>query len=73
MEYVVTIAWDGEANVWTASSDDVKGLVLEAGSIDALMERVRHAGPELLTLNKQNTEDRTVLHFYIEKSERMYA
>ena len=29
MEYAVIIKWDSEAEVWTASSDDVKGLILE--------------------------------------------
>lgn len=36
MEYAVIIKWDSEAEVWTASSDDVKGLILEDDSIDIL-------------------------------------
>ena len=49
----VDFAWDDESSVWIATSEDVEGLVLESGSFDALVERVRFAVPELLELNKQ--------------------
>ena len=52
MDYVVKLIWDDEAEVWTATSDDIPGLVLESGSFDALLERVRFTVPELLELNK---------------------
>jgi hypothetical protein len=58
MEYLITLSWDGEAAVWIATSDQVPGLVLESGSLDVLMERVRLAVPDLLTLNGYS--DRTV-------------
>jgi hypothetical protein len=51
MEYLITLSWDSEAAVWIATSDQVPGLVLESGSLDVLMERVRLAVPDLLTLN----------------------
>jgi len=54
MEYVIHFIWDNEANVWTATSDDIPGLVLESGSLDALMERTRYAVPELLALNAKS-------------------
>jgi len=50
-DYKVNFLWDGEASVWVATSDDIPGLVLESGSFDALMERVRFAVPELVELN----------------------
>ena len=50
-EYNVDLSWDNEAAVWIATSKDIAGLVLESGSLDALIERVRFAVPELLTLN----------------------
>ena len=53
MEYNVTIRWDNEAAVWIATSEDIPGLVLESGSFDALIERVKTAAPELLALNNQ--------------------
>ena len=51
MEYKVNFTWDDEASVWIAQSDDIPGLVLEGGSLDALIERVRFAAPELIELN----------------------
>jgi hypothetical protein len=67
-EYKVSFFWDKEAAVWVATSDEVPGLVLEAGSLDALMERVRYAVPELLSLNKAEQGD-FALHFYSERHE----
>ena len=49
----INFVWDEEAAVWIATSNDIPGLVLESGSFDALVERVRYAVPELLTLNKK--------------------
>jgi hypothetical protein len=51
MELLIKLTWDPDACVWIAESDDVPGLVLESGSFDALIERVRYAVPELLELN----------------------
>jgi len=50
MECKVSLTWDNEAYVWLASSNDVPGLLLESGSLDALMERVKFAIPDLLEL-----------------------
>jgi len=69
MEYVIHFTWDNEANVWTATSDDIPGLVLESGSLDALMERTRYAVPELLELNAKNQP--FSLTFLSERHERM--
>jgi predicted RNase H-like HicB family nuclease len=49
-EYTVLLTWDDEAGVWYCTSEDIPGLVLESGSIDALVERARHAAGELLAL-----------------------
>lgn len=49
----IRFKWDDDAMVWIATSKDVPGLVLESGSLDGLMERVRYAVPELLELNNQ--------------------
>lgn len=55
MEYKIQLLWDNEASVWIATSPDVPGLVLESGSFDALIERVRYAILELLEMNRQKT------------------
>jgi len=52
MVYTVKCIWDEEAKVWVADSDDIPGLVLESGSLDALMERVKIAASELIELNQ---------------------
>jgi hypothetical protein len=71
-ECVIKFTWDAEASVWIATSNDVPGLVLESGSFDALVERVRYAVPELLELNgaaRQNIP----LCIQSERHERAYA
>jgi hypothetical protein len=50
-EYLISLTWDNEAAVWIATSEDIPGLVLESGSLDALIERVRFVAPEILSLN----------------------
>jgi hypothetical protein len=55
-EYTINLAWDDESAVWIATSDDIPGLILESGSLDALIERAKFATPELLTLNGAEQE-----------------
>ena len=71
MEYTAKLQWDPEASVWVATSDDIVGLVLESGSVDALIERVRHTVPELLELNHQ--QPAKAIRFQIERYERISA
>lgn len=71
MEYKVNFTWDDEASVWIAQSDDIPGLVLEGGSLDALIERVRFAAPELIELNKSPTINS--LYFTVERHEKVFA
>ena len=69
-KYVINFKWDEEACVWIALSDDVPGLVLEHGSLDALMERVRVAVPELLDMN-ENKAKGIDLYYMTERHERV--
>ena len=57
MVYKIKFQWDDEASVWIATSKDVPGLVLESGSFDALIERVKIAIPELIKLNGAESEN----------------
>ena len=50
-EIVIDSTWDPEANVWVATSEDVPGLVLEAETLDGIIEEARSIVPELLRLN----------------------
>ena len=43
--------WDEEAMVWVATSDDVPGLVTEAVTMEALIEKLKVMIPELLMAN----------------------
>lgn len=69
MNYTVHLVWDSEAAVWVATSDDIPGLVLESGSFDALLERVRFAAPELIALNHSSAP--ATLTFLSQRSERV--
>jgi len=69
-EYIINIIWDDEAAVWIATSDDAPGLVLESGSYDALLERVRVAVPELLELNSHT---KPKCSYLFQSSRRVYA
>ena len=70
MDYKIQLLWDNDASVWVATSPDVPGLVLESGSFDALIERVRYAIPELLELNRQKAPFYN-LTFLSERRERV--
>ena len=69
-EFLIKMIWDPEAAVWIAESDDVPGLVLESGSFDALVERVRFAVPELMELNGTAAAP-LQLHMVSERRERL--
>ena len=70
-EYIINCIWDSEVDVWVATSDDIPGLVLESGSLDALLERVRFALPELIELNHLQRD--ASICFRSERRERLYA
>jgi len=69
-ELCIKMTWDAEARVWIAESDDVPGLVLESGSFDALVERVRVTVPELLEMNG-TTRAPVQLRMVSERCERL--
>jgi predicted RNase H-like HicB family nuclease len=49
--YHVRAEWDGEAEVWVASSDTVPGLATGADTLEALIEKLKIVIPELLEEN----------------------
>lgn len=69
-EYIVTLLWDPEACVWVATSDSIPGLVLEGGSLDALIERVRFVAPEIMEANGLPEHD-FALRFRSERLEQV--
>ena len=63
-EYVITMIWDNDAVVWSAACDAIP-IALESGSFDALVERVKVAAPELLSMNGKDPE--CLLHFIADR------
>ena len=70
-EYAINLIWDAEAAVWIATSDSIPGLVMESGSMDALIERVRFTVPELMELNGIANSNFS-LRFHSERLELVY-
>ncbi|WP_034450422.1 DUF1902 domain-containing protein [Butyrivibrio sp. AE2032] len=56
MKCIINVTWDSDAAVYIATSENIPGLVLESGSFDALIEKVRVAVPELLQLNNSKAD-----------------
>jgi Domain of unknown function (DUF1902) len=50
-EITIQARWDSEASVWLAASEDVPGLVVEAGTWPAMINEVQLVLPELLELS----------------------
>lgn len=73
MKCVIKLAYDKEADVWIATSDDVKGLALESGSLDALIQKVKTAVPELLELNSNIKNQKITIHFLLDVKQEVYA
>ena len=55
--YKIDFTWDDEAEVWIATSEDIRGLVLEHESFDRLIQRVALAVPELLEMRGYAPDD----------------
>ncbi len=55
--YRVEAHWDQQAQVWSASSEEVPGLATEAETIESLRKKLRVMVPELLELNGSLPKD----------------
>ena len=49
--YRIKAEWNGQAEVWVASSEDVPGLATGADTFEALVEKLKVVIPELLEEN----------------------
>ncbi len=70
MDCKIKLFWDSEAAVWVATSDELPTLALEAGSVDALIERVKYIVPELLEIEDVKV-DYCDLDFITERRDRV--
>jgi Domain of unknown function (DUF1902) len=51
-EAKVHAEWDPDAQVWVASSEEIRGLATRADTLEALVSKLQTIVPELLELNK---------------------
>jgi predicted RNase H-like HicB family nuclease len=58
----VEIIHDDEANVYIATSSDLKGLIVEANTLDELEKEVLELVPELLALNRPTLLTKAATH-----------
>lgn len=58
--YLVWAAWDADAKVWVARSDDVPGLVTEAETLESLDAKLKTLVPELLQANNCHPGNRNI-------------
>jgi predicted RNase H-like HicB family nuclease len=53
----IRAVWDDEAKVYVAESDDVPGLITEADTVSALVQKLKYLIPELLDENGYSDGD----------------
>jgi hypothetical protein len=70
--YNVNLNWDDEARVWYSTSEDFPTLILEDGSYDALIVRLKDLAVELLAL-KGITDKSLRLIFHSDRQEDIAA
>ena len=71
---IVKAEWDTDALVWTATSDDVPGLVAESTSMEKLRPKVMLMIEELVELNNLSFGmDDIPVHFVAHTTERLKA
>ena len=68
--YEIRAQWDSEAGVWVAESQDVPGLVAEAGSPNALAQKLSALIPELLDLNGAVSDRAASFHILYQHEDR---
>jgi len=70
MKCVIKLIWNEEEKFWHSESmDDKFGLTLESGSLDALIERIKMAVPEMYELIGYTGE--IDLSFEIERTDKL--
>jgi predicted RNase H-like HicB family nuclease len=68
----VDAAWDDEASVWVATSDDIPGLITEADTLEELRSKLVDLVPELLAENGNAIEQSTALPIEIVATRHLF-
>ena len=71
-DITIRARWDGEANVWLATSDEVPGLVVEADTWPTMINEAQLVLPELLEVSGQSNA-KLFLTFKAEEHKRADA
>jgi hypothetical protein len=50
-KYQIQAKWDADARVWIATSRDLPGLVVEAGTWQTMLDEIGFTAPELIELS----------------------
>lgn len=58
--YMVHASYNVDTKRWTASSDDIPGLVVESDNFEEMDVLIRELAPELLELNNMKVSDSTI-------------
>jgi hypothetical protein len=68
----IDAAWDDEASVWVATSDDVPGLVTEADTLEELRTKLVDLVPELLADNSSGHKRSSALPIEIVATRHLF-
>ena len=58
--YTFKVIWDPEASVWFTESEEIKGVVAEAPTLEKLHEKLLILIPEMLELNHSISVGKTL-------------
>ena len=61
--YTFKVIWDPEASVWFTESEEIKGVVAEAPTLERLHEKLLILIPEMLKLNHSISVGKTLSIF----------
>jgi hypothetical protein len=64
----IEVAFDAAAQVYIATSPTVRGLVVEAGTLDEIRSTVEQILPELLRLNRLDRAHSSQTHLHFDAS-----
>jgi predicted RNase H-like HicB family nuclease len=67
--FFIRAEWDEDAQVWTATSEDVPGLATEGSSLEALIEKLKVMIPELLEANEKEMGSEIPFEVFIRRFE----
>ncbi len=69
---IVKAEWDPEVSVWVATTDDIRGMVAEAATLELLRPKVLNMLADLIELNKVEVNlEEIPVHIFAHSIDRM--